>query len=131
MLQVSGDAAWESADVPSFDYTAWSTDLQATMSGIHCVRQCLLNTKTVLPLLKEITSRDFFSYYAVTLITPCMYAATLELCPGRLLHLQRVGGDDGAAVMIRSGTSRQKIQAVSSTAARSLPSAIAMCHQRC
>ena len=43
------------------------------MGGISAVRQCLRETKKVLPLLKQISTRDFFSYYAVNLITPCMY----------------------------------------------------------
>ena len=70
-------AAWESADMPSSDYDAvgQSESIDIRRSGIDCVRQCLRKTKKVLPLLKEIASRDFFSYYAVNLIMPCMYYA--------------------------------------------------------
>lgn len=46
------------------------------MGSIDCVRQCLRNTKKVLPLLKEIASRDFFSFYALDTMTPCMYFPT-------------------------------------------------------
>ena len=59
-------------------YEAWSTNLEDTMGGISAVRQCLRETKKVLPLLKQISTRDFFSYYAVNLITPCMYFPTSE-----------------------------------------------------
>ena len=66
-------ASWEQESVSSFDYSAWSKSLRETMVGIDSVRQCLRNTKKVLPLLKEITTRDYFSFFAVNLITPCMY----------------------------------------------------------
>lgn len=66
------DRQWEPAGL-SDAYAAWSTDLQDTSAGIDYVRQCLLETQVVLPLLKEIASQDFFSYYAINLITPCMY----------------------------------------------------------
>ena len=65
--------SWETARMPSFEYDAWSTNLQDTIGGIECVRQCLRETRIVLPLLKKIASHDFFSYFAVNLITPCMY----------------------------------------------------------
>ena len=71
-IRAEAAVAWESAVIPSFDYDQ-EIDIQDTMGGIDCVRQCLRKTKKVLPLLKEIASRDFFSYYAVNLITPCMY----------------------------------------------------------
>jgi hypothetical protein len=58
------------------NYTAWSTNLEDSREGIESVRQCLRDVNIVLPLLREITSRDFFSYYAVNLITPCMYFPT-------------------------------------------------------
>ena len=69
--------AWETAQMPSSDYDAvgQSGSIDVRRSGIDAVRQCLRKTKTVLPLLKEIASRDFFSFYAVNLITPCMYYA--------------------------------------------------------
>lgn len=56
--------------MPSFDYTAWSTSSQDMKRGINAVRSA--NTE-ILPLLKQIVSTDFFSYYAVNLITPCSY----------------------------------------------------------
>ena len=59
--------------MPTFDYTAWSTNLQDTMGGIDACRR---SNAAVLPLLKQIAQRDFFSYYAVNLITPCMYFPT-------------------------------------------------------
>ena len=69
-------APWESANMPSFDYTAWSTNLQDTKRGIdECRRSSAL---TVLPLLKQIASRDFFSYFAVNLIMPCGYFPTAD-----------------------------------------------------
>ena len=68
---------WESAGLTDV-YAAWSTNLQDTTDGIDSVRQCLRETKIVLPLLKEIASRDFFSYFAVNLVTPCMYFPTEE-----------------------------------------------------
>lgn len=75
-LESAGMPNWESAVMPSFDYSGWSTSLQETMVGIDSVRKCLRSTKMILPLLKEISSRDYFSYYAVNLITPCMYFPT-------------------------------------------------------
>ena len=68
---------WETAQMPSSDYDAvgQSGSIDVRRSGIDAVRQCLRTTKKVLPLLKEIASRDFFSYFAVNLITPCMYYA--------------------------------------------------------
>ena len=69
--------AWETAQMPSSDYdtVGQSGSIDVRRSGIDAVRQCLRKTRKVLPLLKEIASRDFFSYYAVNLITPCMYYA--------------------------------------------------------
>ena len=71
-------ASWEQESVSSFDYSAWSKSLRETMVGIDSVRQCLRNTKKVLPLLKEITTRDYFSFFAVNLITPCSYFPSEE-----------------------------------------------------
>jgi hypothetical protein len=68
--------AWEEAEMPSFDYESVlldDRDWHDTTAAIESVRQCLRKTKKVLPLLKQIASRDFFSYYAINLITPCMY----------------------------------------------------------
>ena len=62
--------------MPSFDYESVlldDRDWHDTTAAIESVRQCLRKTKKVLPLLKQIASRDFFSYYAVNLIMPCMY----------------------------------------------------------
>ena len=68
--------AWEEAEMPSFDYESVlldDRDWHDTTAAIESVRQCLRKTKKVLPLLKQIASRDFFSYYSINLITPCMY----------------------------------------------------------
>lgn len=72
----STDSTWEQAEMPSFDYESVlldDRDWHDTTAAIESVRQCLRKTKKVLPLLKQMASRDFFSYYAVNLITPCMY----------------------------------------------------------
>jgi len=72
-----GGGTWEDVAMPSYDYSAEiDTSHQDTMGSIDCVRQCLRNTKKVLPLLKEIASRDFFSFYALDTMTPCMYFPT-------------------------------------------------------
>jgi len=68
--------SWETAGM--VNYADWSTNLQDSVGGIESVRQCLRDTNIVLPLLREITARDFFSFYAVNLITPCMYFPTAE-----------------------------------------------------
>ena len=72
-------------------YAAWSADHADMMVGIGSVRRCLRETKHVLPLLKEISSHDFFSYYAVNLITPCMYFPTEEsTCELDRCHIESV-----------------------------------------
>ena len=67
---------WETAQMPAFNYTKWSSNLQDSEGGIESVRECLRDVNLVLPLLRQITSRDYFSYFAVNLITPCMYFPT-------------------------------------------------------
>jgi hypothetical protein len=79
--------AWELAPTPSFDYTAWSTELQDMLSG---ARACRASNSEVLPLLTAIAERDFFSYFAVNCFAPCAYFPTSEAgC--------EVGEDDAAA----------------------------------
>ena len=69
--------AWEPAGLDA----SMMEDQEDMMDGIRCVRRCLRETKIVLPLLKRIASRDFFSYYAMNTIPQCMYFPTeLEGC---------------------------------------------------
>ena len=84
-------------------YAAWSTNLEDRMGGIEAVRKCLRETKKVLPLLKEITSRDFFNYYAVNLMTPCMYFPTeLEGCELDRCEIKAVRDRDVPPVLLQS-----------------------------
>ena len=69
-------AAWESQAISSYDYTKWyEHKLQDTYVGIEA---CRSSHARVVPLLKEIASHDFFSYFAINLYTPCMYFPTEE-----------------------------------------------------
>ena len=77
--------------MPNFDYAAWST-LTDLPGGIDACRK---SNAQVLPILKEIAKRDFFSYFAVNLITPCMYFPTeLEGCEVDRCEIQAVRDRD-------------------------------------
>jgi hypothetical protein len=111
-------ASWENVGFPSYDYSAWSTSLKETMGGIYRVRDCLRRTKTVLPLLKKITAHDFFSLYAVDLVTPCMYfpsgdegcdleRCTIEAVPDRDVPPALLSRDQSEYEFMLDGWSRK------------------------
>ena len=83
-------------------YAAWSADHTDMISGIGSVRRCLRETKQVLPLLKDISSQDFFSYFPVNLITPCMYFPTTEsTCEIDRCHIESVREADVPPELLR------------------------------
>jgi len=66
-------SGWEERDTPTFDYHLdYYNDL------LKGVAQCREENEKVLPLLEQIEKFDFFSYYAVDLLSSCSYMPTVE-----------------------------------------------------
>ena len=60
------DSDWETRAMPSYDYQLdYYKDLLAGMA------QCRSDNPEVLPVLKELERFDFFSYFAVDLLSSC------------------------------------------------------------
>ncbi|EOD21707.1 hypothetical protein EMIHUDRAFT_207741 [Emiliania huxleyi CCMP1516] len=58
--------AWESADMPTYDYR--NQTFPVILAGMR------REDRGAIPaLLEQLVERDFFSYFPVNLITPCMY----------------------------------------------------------
>ena len=67
-------SGWETRAMPSYDYKLdYYKDL---LSGME---QCRADNPEVLPVLKELEKFDFFSYFAVDMLSSCSYMPTEEL----------------------------------------------------
>ena len=64
---------WETATMPTYDYNGPTRIVIGP--GMENVKQ---HNGAVVRLLEEIVAHDFFSYFPVNLITPCMYFPTSE-----------------------------------------------------
>ena len=60
--------AWESAEMPTYDYRSQTYPL--ILAGME---KCREDSGELLTLLEQLAQCDFFSYFPVNLITPCMF----------------------------------------------------------
>jgi len=60
--------AWEEQAMPTYDYR--NQTFPVILAGMSKIRE---DSGDTLALLEQLTERDFFSYFPVNLITPCMY----------------------------------------------------------
>ena len=64
---------WEERDMPTFDYQLdYYSDL------LEGMEKCQQENERVLPLLNQLSKFDFFSYFAVDLLSSCGYMPTNE-----------------------------------------------------